>query len=80
MTVKEVRRAAETKQVVYFRGGEYYISGFVANYGREPYMTSTVPEDEWWYQIKLVDFHSAAKATVLAKIEEISKERVNDCE
>lgn len=77
MTVREMRTAAETKQVVYFRGGEYYITGFISNYGREPYMTSNVPENEWWYQIILKDFRSAAKATVLADINEISKERAN---
>lgn len=61
MTVKEMRKAAEARQVVYFCGSEYYIVGFVSHYGREPYMTSKVPEDDWWYQIILKDFHSAAK-------------------
>lgn len=76
MTVKEMRKATEVRQVVYFRGGEYYIVGFVSRYGRESYMTSKVPEDDWWYQIILKDFHSAAKIEVLADINEISIKRL----
>ena len=70
MTIEELSRAMEQQSIVTYRGSEYLVTGVITRNGRQPNMTTAVP-DGWWYQIELTDL-STEGAVVIANMEDVN--------